>query len=142
MKQTNFFVFDTNSLISAALISASINARALDAAINAGRLAISQPALQEFTDVLFRKKFDKYFLDDTERFEIINKIEENSILFFPKEIITECRDQKDNKFLELAVTAEASSIISGDKDLLILHPFRNIPILSPVDFLNIFFIAS
>lgn len=141
MKQTNFFVFDTNSLISAALISASVNARALDAALDAGRLAISESALQEFTDVIFRKKFDKYFFDDAERLEIIDKIETNAVLFFPKEIITSCRDTKDNKFLVLAVAAIASCIISGDKYLLILHPFRNIPILTAADFLNIFSIS-
>lgn len=141
MKQTDFFVFDTNSLISAALISASVNARALGIGIDKGRLAISESALQEFTDVLFRKKFDKYFFDDAERLEVIEKIEKNAVIFFPKEIITSCRDSKDNKFLELAVSSNASCIITGDKDLLILHPFRGISILSPADFLNIFFIS-
>lgn len=50
--------------------------------------------------------------------------------------INVCRDPKDNKFLELAVASNASCIITGDKDLLILHPFRNIPILNAFDFLN------
>jgi hypothetical protein len=40
------FVFDTNSLISAALLGASINAKALDHAIELGRLAISEAVLQ------------------------------------------------------------------------------------------------
>jgi putative PIN family toxin of toxin-antitoxin system len=138
MKQIDFFVFDTNSLISAALISGSVNARALDIVLDKGRLVISEPALQEFTDVIVRKKFDKYFSDDAERLEAIDKIEKNAVIFFPKEIITSCRDPKDNKFLELAVAAGASCIITGDKDLLILHPFRNIPVLNAADFLNIF----
>ena len=61
------------------------------------------------------------------------------ILFFsPDESITACRDSKDNKFLELAVAANASCIITGDKDLLVLHPFKNIPILSSSEFLNRF----
>lgn len=138
MKQINFFVFDTNSLISAVLISSSVNARALDAALDKGRLVISEPVLQEFAEVIFRKKFDKYFFDDAERLEAIDKIERNAIIFSPKEIITSCRDPKDNKFLELAVAAGSSCIITGDKDLLILDPFRNIPILTAADFLNIF----
>ena len=54
------------------------------------------------------------------------------------ETINECRDPKDNKFLELAVSAKASCIITGDKDLLELHPFRGIPILNAADFLNNF----
>ena len=52
--------------------------------------------------------------------------------------VTDCRDPKDNKFLELAISADASCIITGDKDLLVLHPFRDIPILNAVDFLNSF----
>ena len=138
MKQTNFFVFDTNSLISAALISSSVNAHDLDAAIEIGRLVISEPVLQEFKEVIFRKKFDKYFMNVAERLEAIDKIERNSVFFLPQEVISACRDTKDNKFLELAVAAEASCIITGDNDLLILHPFRNIPILNAAAFLNTF----
>ncbi|MGN6530740.1 MAG: PIN domain-containing protein [Ginsengibacter sp.] len=46
--------------------------------------------------------------------------------------------KKDNKYLELAVHYKASCIITGDKDLLVLHPFRNIPILTASDFLQTF----
>ncbi|MCE7922369.1 MAG: putative toxin-antitoxin system toxin component, PIN family [Haliscomenobacteraceae bacterium CHB4] len=53
-----------------------------------------------------------------------------------EEEIQACRDPKDNKYLEAAVAAQADCIISGDPDLLALHPFRNIPVLSPRDFLN------
>ena len=140
MKPTDFFVFDTNSLISAALIATSINARALDVALTIGRLAISESALMEFAEVNFRKKFDKYFTNEAERLEAIDKIEKNSILFFPKEIATSCRDAKDNKFLELSIAANASCIITGDKDLLVLHPFREIPIISAAEFLRVFII--
>lgn len=131
-------MLDTNALISGALIATSVNALALDAALDNGRLAMSEPALQEFIEVIFRHKFDKYFINDTERLEAINKIERNAVFFLPTEIITTCRDIRDNKFLELAVAACASCIITGDKDLLILHPFRNISILSAAEFLGTF----
>lgn len=140
MKRNNFFVFDTNSLISAALILSSVNAKALDAALDVGRLVISEPVLQEFKEVIFRKKFDRYFLNLAERLEAIDKIEQNSVWFSPVEIISECRDPKDNKFLELAVACDASCIISGDDDLLVLNPFRTIPILNAFNFLTTFFI--
>lgn len=52
--------------------------------------------------------------------------------------VTVCRDPKDNKFLELAVTAEASCIISGDQDLLMLSTFNDIPIVSAAEFLELF----
>lgn len=140
MKRNNFFVFDTNSLISATLILSSVNAKALDAVLDVGRLVISEPVLQEFKEVIFRKKFDRYFLTLAERLEAIDKIEHNSLWFSPIEIISECRDPKDNKFLELAVACDASCIISGDDDLLVLNPFRTIPILNASNFLTTFFI--
>ncbi|MDQ3756218.1 MAG: putative toxin-antitoxin system toxin component, PIN family, partial [Acidobacteriota bacterium] len=43
---------------------------------------------------------------------------------------------KDNKFLELAVSGKADWIVSGDDDLLVLNPFRGIPIFTPREFLS------
>ena len=132
----DFFVIDTNSLISAALIPTSTNRKALEKAISLGSIAIASNTLDELLDVIFRQKLDKYFRDNNERLAIVNILEANAVLFSPEISITECRDKKDNKFLELAITANARCIISGDTDLLILHPFRNIPILNVVDFFN------
>ena len=50
------------------------------------------------------------------------------------ERLAECRDPKDNKFLELAVNGRADAIISGDADLLQLDVFRGIPIITPAAF--------
>ena len=93
---------------------------------------------KKFKEVIFRKKFDKYFNSDEERLRLLNEIENGMKHFSPSETIAICRDPKDNKFLELAISANASCIITADKDLLILHPFRGIPILNVVDFLNNF----
>ena len=48
--------------------------------------------------------------------------------------IKACRDATDDKFLELAVSGRAELVLSGDKDLLVLHPFRGIPIVAPAAF--------
>jgi predicted nucleic acid-binding protein len=40
-----------------------------------------------------------------------------------------------DKFLELAVSGGATHIISGDDDLLVLHPFRGIAVVTPQAFL-------
>lgn len=132
------FVFDTNSLISAALLRTSINAKALTRALDIGRIVISEPVLVEFEGVIFRKKFDKYFLNDGERLEAITNIENNSIIFFPKVTVEACRDPKDNMILELAIASNASCIISGDQDLLMLNPFNDIPIVTAAEFLELF----
>jgi predicted nucleic acid-binding protein len=55
----------------------------------------------------------------------------------PTERINACRDPKDNKFLEVAVAGQAEVLVSGDEDLLVLHPFRGIPIVSPAEFLEL-----
>ena len=47
-----------------------------------------------------------------------------------------CRDPHDDKFLEAAVNGRADVIITGDKDLLELHPFRGIAIVGPADYLS------
>ena len=39
---------------------------------------------------------------------------------------------------ELALSGKADCIVSGDPDLLVLHPFRNLPIISPKEFLERF----
>ncbi len=52
--------------------------------------------------------------------------------------VVACRDPKDDKVLELAVTTAAPIIISGDKDLLTMNPFRDIEIMSPRQFLDEF----
>ncbi|HEY9363544.1 MAG TPA: putative toxin-antitoxin system toxin component, PIN family [Chitinophagaceae bacterium] len=131
-----YFVFDTNTLISASLLIDSKNKKAVRKAMLLGEMAFSNETLNEFKEVVFRKKFDKYFVSNEERLELLNEIENSIKQFFPSEIINKCRDPKDKKFLELAVSADASCIITGDKDLLVLHPFRNIPILNAVDFIN------
>jgi putative PIN family toxin of toxin-antitoxin system len=52
------------------------------------------------------------------------------------ERIAACRDATDDKFLELAVNGEADVIVSGDADLLVLNPFRGIPIVAPAAFVQ------
>ena len=52
------------------------------------------------------------------------------------EHIAACRDPKDDKFLELAVSGRADLIVSGDQDMLALNPFRGIPIVTPAAFVR------
>jgi putative PIN family toxin of toxin-antitoxin system len=52
------------------------------------------------------------------------------------ERIVACRDATDDKFLELAINGHADFIVSGDADLLVLNPFRDIPIVQPATFIQ------
>jgi uncharacterized protein len=50
--------------------------------------------------------------------------------------IMACRDPDDDKFLSVAVAGNADAIVTGDDDLLVLHPFRGIEILRPAAIAN------
>jgi uncharacterized protein len=131
------FVFDTNTIVSALLLPDSKPRQALDRAQVRGKLLISMPALLELNEVITRDKFDKYVPEEKRKEFLAALIKQTEFLEVTEEI-TDCRDAKDNKFLELAVCGGADCIISGDGDLLVLHPFRGIPILQPGDFLKQF----
>ena len=128
------YVFDNNAVVSAALFSESVPAQALYAALEHGTLMISAATLTELRDVLARKKFDRYLTRD-ERDEFLAMLVEEGEVVEIVEEIDACRDRKDNKFLDVAVNGAASCLVSGDQDLLVLHPFRGIPILAPAQFL-------
>ena len=51
------------------------------------------------------------------------------------EAVQVCRDPKDNKYLELALVSSAHTIISSDNDLLTLHPWRGVRILTPARYI-------
>lgn len=129
------FVFDTSAIVSAVLLKQSVVRQAFDKAVDQGKLLVSQATVEEINEVLRRKGFDKYVLEE-ERIEFVTALVREATLVEVTVTTTECRDPKDNKFLELAVSGKAACIVSGDDDLLSLHPFRGIPILTPRQFLD------
>lgn len=131
----NYFVFDTNSLISAHLLANSISASAYDKANESGVLVYTEDSFTEFATRFLHKKFDKY-LSRNKRITLLKEFEKQAQLIQTSSPINVCRDPDDNKYLELAVAVKAACIVTGDKDLLVLNPFEGIPILSPGDFLN------
>jgi len=127
-------VFDTNMIVSAALLTESTPRQAFDKALDQGKVLISVPVLLEFAEVLSRKKLDKYLLEE-ERMRFLVALLREAELVETTETVTDCRDAKDNKFLELALSGNADYVVSGDEDLLVLNPFRGIPILTAREFL-------
>lgn len=96
----------------------------------------STPMMVEVIDVLGRAKFRaKYHVQFDDITALVNLIRLRGELVIPKRVITVCRDPKDNKFLEAALAGEAEAIVTGDDDLLTLHPFEGVDILRPAEFL-------
>jgi putative PIN family toxin of toxin-antitoxin system len=128
-------VFDTNVIVSAALLADSVPRQAFDKALDEGQLLISIPVLLELAEVLSRKKLNKYLLEE-ERMRFLVALLKEAELVEITEVVTDCRDVKDNRLLELAVSGKAECIVSGDDDLLVLNSFRGISILTPREFLS------
>jgi uncharacterized protein len=131
------FVVDVNVLVSAFLFANSKPRQALDQAQNLGIILLSDAVLSELIEVLTRPKFDRYVSKQT-REQLTDDLTQTALFVRPKEQITECRDAEDNKYLELAVEGSAQCIITGDQDLLVLSPFREITIITPQEFLTQF----
>jgi putative PIN family toxin of toxin-antitoxin system len=137
MNDFKYFVFDTNVLVSALIFENSKPGLAFRLALESGQVFLSVPVLEELNDVLSRGKFQRYILSD-DREVFLEAFIDRTVIIDTVEQILDCRDPKDNKFLELAVSGKADCIVSGDDDLLILNPFRGIEILSPDEFLKRF----
>lgn len=131
-------VVDTNILVSAVIKPTGAVGPVL-IALRKGRYTIlyAQPLLTELVDVINRPRIrNKYGLTDEDIRTVIALILLRGEAVMPQEKITACRDPDDNKFLEVAVAGDADLIVSGDGDLLVLNPFRDIPIVTPRAFLK------
>jgi uncharacterized protein len=96
-------------------------------------LLSSYAQLAELGDVASRLKFRRYF-SEAQAEELLNLLSAVSELIETTEPVQACRDEDDDYLLEIAVNGRADIIITGDDDLLVLHPFRDIEILSFADF--------
>ncbi|EKQ68028.1 putative toxin-antitoxin system toxin component, PIN family [Leptolyngbyaceae cyanobacterium JSC-12] len=136
MKNEVRYVFDTNVLVSALLFENSKPAQALRYALANGEVLLSLDLLEELNEVLGRERFNQY-LTAEEREEFLEALIERAVLVEITENVQECRDPKDDKVLELALNGEAQYIVSGDRDLLVLHPFRDVLVITADEFLKI-----
>ena len=128
-------VIDTNVLISRFLKRNSVPAQAVAKAARSSAVLVSAATFAELEAVLQRRKFDAYF-SLARRRELLEEFQALATFVQILTPIRACRDPKDDKFLEVAVHGRADAIVTGDADLLALHPFRGIAILTPADYLE------
>ncbi len=135
MPDKPLFVLDANVIVSAVLLPNSVARKAFDKACERGCVVVSEAIINELDDVLRRPRLNKY-IHEEERIQFLMALLREAQLMRVNCTVTDCRDPKDNKYLELAVASQAACIISGDQDLLVLSPFRGIPVLTPREFLD------
>lgn len=129
-------VIDTNVLVSALLSPSTKPNLAVQKALSEYTICVSQKTFGEFVEVIHRPKFSKY-IDATKRetfiFTLMGAVEFIEVT----ETITDCKDPKDNQFLEVAISANAIYLVTGDKrDLLSMRPYRDVEIISVSEFLD------
>jgi uncharacterized protein len=127
-------IFDASTLVSAALKADSVPERALLRAEEVDVFALSAAVDDEIAGVLIRPKLVRA-IPVARRERVLEILRQAAVWFEPEERVTDCRDAKDNKYLELALAAGAETIVSGDDDLLVLDPWRGVRILLPADYL-------
>lgn len=74
-------------------------------------------------------------MDAGQREAVLTLLRSVYLWFEPRQHVKDCRDAKDDKYLELALAADASTIVSSDDDLLVMHPWRGIRIVRPAEYL-------
>ena len=82
-----------------------------------------------------RPKFDRYISKEVRQL-FLEEYKSLSTNITIADHVKLCRDPKDDKYLELALSGKADCIITVDVDLLVLNPFENIPVISPDEFLH------
>lgn len=127
-------VVDTNVFVSAALSAKSSPALAVYLVERRGTLLKSTATEQELLQVVGRPHLASLIAPSFLLW--LSRVLAAAEFVTITERVTECRDPKDNKFLELAVNGRADVIVSGDDDLLALNPFREIPIVKPAVFIQ------
>ena len=96
-------------------------------------LVFSKELLNEFLEVAKRPKLRRFFSPaDIE--SILETIDEYAEFIDVKSKVDICRDTKDNFLLSLSLDGKADFLLTGDKDLLVLNPFKKTTILSITDF--------
>ena len=96
----------------------------------------SQDTLAELTEVLTRPGL-RALTTGAEVRTFLTLIQRDGLIVRPTHRVHVCRDPKDNMILDCALAGQVSCIVTGDHDLLALHPFRGIRILRPRDFLQL-----
>lgn len=120
-------VLDSNVLL-AAFTTRGMCEAVLAVCLDAHRLFISQPILDEVQRNLVRKfKMSPAQAGDY----ILLLIEEAEIVTALDVPLSACRDKDDLPVLGTLLAASAECLVTGDQDLLALKKFKTIPILTP-----------
>ncbi len=130
-------VLDTNVLISGLLFKGKLSR--IVGLWQKGKIipVISKETFEELRTVL---EYPKFCLSHV---EIKSLIELEILPYFEvvnvsQQVKGACRDPADDKFISCAISANADSIVTGDKDLSDMKKYRSVRIIHASDFIKMF----
>lgn len=123
-------VLDANMLV------AALATRGACAELFARVLAVHEYAVDDnLRGEVMRVLHDKFKVPEERLVEVAALFERTAVkLEAPPLPAPACRDPDDDRILALALALPADLVITGDEDLLVLNPWRGIPIVRPRDF--------
>jgi putative PIN family toxin of toxin-antitoxin system len=130
-------VLDTNVIVSAVLSPGSPP----DSILRASRrgaldLVTSAPLLRELEDVFGRPRIaERLGWTTEERASFIATLTDFAVIVAPEQRLRVVKgDPADDRVLEAAIVGGVDYVVSGDRDLLELGSYQDIPILTPARF--------
>ena len=134
--KSDLAVIDTNILVSSLIGLTGYSRKIFDDLITTGKIKIcvSVVVFDEYTEVLQRDRFKKYPAFSDASTILLDQIKKNGFWYEPKLTIDVLADKDDNKFIELAVEAEAGYIVTGNSTDFIIKSYKGILICSPKEF--------
>jgi putative PIN family toxin of toxin-antitoxin system len=133
--KTDRLVIDTNVVISGFLAPTSIPGRALDHAIESAHVIGTDETMGELIGRLMSATFDRW-LSAARRQATLDRLVPLVEIVAVVRLIRVCRDPMDTRFLEAAINGSADVLVTGDTDLLVSHPFMDVAIITPADYLT------
>ena len=128
-------VIDTNVLVSALIVkgfpSRIVNELILGEKVS---LCLSKEVWEEYVEVLNREKFSKYPSFKTNAEIVLSELDNLAMQFQPNLRINKINDEADNRFLELAVFADAEFLITGNTLDFTFDQFKNVKIVTPREY--------
>ncbi len=128
-------VLDTNILISA-ILRKGFPYKILHGLVapNKVRLLISSEILNEYEAVIAYTRFSKYKDFAASAKDVLRHVKRVAISHKPSIKLEVIKDADDNKFLELAVSAGADFLITGNSKDFTFSEFRGVRIISPGEY--------
>jgi len=140
MKGSGRVVFDTGTLVSAALRATAPADCAFSLALRHGVICVCEQSMERLRAVLGKSKLDRYvgkrarmaFVEMLLRSPWACTVSATDV----SKIRPTCRDRGNNVILALAAVAEADAIVSSEAELLARKAWRGIPIVTPAEFVD------